>query len=261
MMVPSWFAHGSRDTTVPTRFSRTIAEDLEAHGADYFFKEVEGKSHYLSGFLRGNDLTKQLITWLAERVRDPNPRRVDLATVGLYHGASYWLRIDDAPQAIEDLLGNKNVALVIAGMIALLMLARQKRNSRADLAAAVQVALASGGIIIPIPALATVCTASAFLNPLLIGLIAGFAETLGETTGYFLGYSGRAVITQTRIYLRLEGWMRRRGWVLLFLISVIPNPIFDIIGVAAGALAATVKGAQPSLPLARAIKRLLAGLR
>ena len=96
--------------------------------------------------------------------------------------------------------------------------------------------VASGGIIIPIPALATVCTASAFLNPLFIGLIAGFAETLGETTGYFLGYSGRGIITQTRLYQRLEGWMRRRGWVLLFVISVIPNPIFDIIGVAAGAL-------------------------
>ena len=96
--------------------------------------------------------------------------------------------------------------------------------------------VASGGIIVPVPALATVCTASAFLNPLLIGLIAGFAETLGETTGYFLGYSGRAVITKTRIYQRMEGWMRRRGWMLLFLISVIPNPIFDIIGVAAGAL-------------------------
>ena len=96
--------------------------------------------------------------------------------------------------------------------------------------------VASGGIIIPIPALAAVCTASAFLNPLLIGLIAGFAETLGETTGYFLGYSGRAVIIKTRIYQRLEGWMRRRGWLLLFIISVIPNPIFDIVGVAAGAL-------------------------
>ena len=96
--------------------------------------------------------------------------------------------------------------------------------------------VASGGIIIPVPALASVCTASTFLNPLFIGLIAGFAETLGETTGYFLGYSGRAVITKTRIYQRLEGWMRRRGWMLLFLISVIPNPIFDIIGVAAGAL-------------------------
>ena len=96
--------------------------------------------------------------------------------------------------------------------------------------------VASGGIIIPVPALAAVCTASAVLNPLLIGLIAGFGETLGELTGYFLGYSGRAVITKTRIYQRLEGWMRRRGWMLLFLISVIPNPIFDIIGVAAGAL-------------------------
>ena len=96
--------------------------------------------------------------------------------------------------------------------------------------------VASGGIIIPVPALASVCTASAFLNPLLIGLIAGFAETLGETTGYFLGYSGRTVIIKTRIYQRLEGLMRRRGWLLLFLISVIPNPIFDIVGVAAGAL-------------------------
>jgi ribokinase len=40
-------------------------------------------------------------------------------------------------------------------------------------------------------------------------------------------------------------------------------PLSDAIrwGVAAGALAATVKGAQPSLPRARAIKRLLAGLR
>ncbi len=97
--------------------------------------------------------------------------------------------------------------------------------------------VASGGIIIPVPALAAVCTASGFgLNPLLIGLIAGFAETLGELTGYFLGYSGRAVITQTRLYRRLEGWMRRRGWVLLFLLSVVPNPVFDIAGVAAGAL-------------------------
>ncbi len=55
-------------------------------------------------------------------------------------------------RSVVNLLGNKNVALVIAGMIALLMLARQKRNSRADLAAAVQVALASGGIIILITA-------------------------------------------------------------------------------------------------------------
>lgn len=96
--------------------------------------------------------------------------------------------------------------------------------------------VASGGLIIPVPALATSCTASAFLNPVFIGLIAGTGETLGELTGYFLGYSGRGVMQNGRLYQRLEGWMRRRGWLVLFLLSLIPNPIFDVAGVAAGAL-------------------------
>jgi membrane protein YqaA with SNARE-associated domain len=30
--------------------------------------------------------------------------------------------------------------------------------------------------------------------------------------------------------------MERRGGMLLFLVSIVPNPIFDVIGVAAGAL-------------------------
>ena len=99
--------------------------------------------------------------------------------------------------------------------------------------------VASAGFILPVPALGAVCAAVVppfQLNPLFIGLIAGGAEALGELTGYFLGYSGRAVISQSRIYHRLEGWMERRGGMLLFLVSIVPNPIFDVIGVAAGAL-------------------------
>ena len=99
--------------------------------------------------------------------------------------------------------------------------------------------VASAGFILPIPALGAVCAAIGppfHLNPLFTGLIAGSSEALGELTGYFLGYSGRAVISRTRIYQKLEGWMDRRGWMLLFLVSIVPNPIFDIIGVAAGAL-------------------------
>ena len=96
--------------------------------------------------------------------------------------------------------------------------------------------LASGGLVLPVPALAAVCAASAFLSPLFIGLIAGVAETVGELTGYFLGYSGRGVVSQGSLYRRLEGWMRRRGWLLLFVLAVIPNPVFDLAGVSAGAL-------------------------
>ena len=98
------------------------------------------------------------------------------------------------------------------------------------------VLLASGGLVLPIPSLAAACAAGASLNPLYVGLVAGSAGTLGELTGYFLGYSGRGVLDRSRLYHRMEGWMRRRGWLLLFLVSLIPNPIFDLVGIAAGAL-------------------------
>ena len=99
--------------------------------------------------------------------------------------------------------------------------------------------IASAGFILPVPALGVVCTAVGplfDLNPTFTGLIAGTAEALGELTGYFLGYTGRAAISRTRLYQKLEGWMDRRGWMLLFLVTLVPNPVFDIIGVAAGAL-------------------------
>ena len=34
----------------------------------------------------------------------------------------------------------------------------------------------------------------------------------------------------------MEGWMKTRGWLLIVIISFVPNPVFDIVGVAAGAL-------------------------
>ena len=100
--------------------------------------------------------------------------------------------------------------------------------------------IASAGLIIPVPALGAVCLGGAFsLNPVIVGLVAGSAETVGELTGYFLGYSGQGVVQRSRLYLRLEPWMREREWfplVLLFLVSLVPNPFFDVVGLAAGAL-------------------------
>ena len=98
------------------------------------------------------------------------------------------------------------------------------------------VLLASGGLVLPIPSLATACGAGVLLNPLYVALVAGSAGTLGELTGYYLGYSGRGVVDRTRIYQKMEGWMRRGGWLVLFLLALIPNPIFDLGGIAAGAL-------------------------
>ncbi len=110
--------------------------------------------------------------------------------------------------------------------------------------------LASGSMVLPVPALATVCGASTFLVPLYVGLVAGGAETVGELTGYFLGYSGRGVVGEERVPQRLGTWMRRRAWLLLFLLAFIPNPVFDLAGVTAGAL---------RYPLERFLAVVLAG--
>ena len=98
------------------------------------------------------------------------------------------------------------------------------------------VLVASGGLVLPVPSLATACAAGAFLNPLYVALVAGSAGAVGELTGYFLGYSGRGVLAQNRLYIRMEGWMRRGGWLVLLLVALIPNPLFDVVGIAAGAL-------------------------
>lgn len=96
--------------------------------------------------------------------------------------------------------------------------------------------IASAGLVIPVPAVGAVCAGGVFLNPLFVGLIAGSCETVGELTGYFLGYTGRDVVTKSRLYRRWEPWIQRRGWLPLFGLSLVPNPIFDIVGIAAGAL-------------------------
>ena len=96
--------------------------------------------------------------------------------------------------------------------------------------------LGNATVILPAPSLAAVFAMGAVLNPVLVGLVAGVGEALGELTGYMAGYGGRAVIEDRQMYERLEGWMRRNGAATIFVLSVVPNPVFDLAGIAAGVL-------------------------
>ena len=96
--------------------------------------------------------------------------------------------------------------------------------------------LGNATVILPAPSLAFVFGMGGVLNPLFVGLVAGVGETLGELTGYLAGYGGRAVVEDWQMYDRLERWMQRNGSATIFVLSVIPNPIFDLAGIAAGAL-------------------------
>jgi len=96
--------------------------------------------------------------------------------------------------------------------------------------------LGNATVILPAPSLAAVFAMGGVLEPLLVGLVAGPAEALGELTGYLAGYGGRAVVENRRIYDRLSRWMQHNGAFTLFVLSLIPNPFFDLAGIAAGVL-------------------------
>ena len=96
----------------------------------------------------------------------------------------------------------------------------------------------SASLLFPVPGIAAVCAASGIggLFPLWVILLASLAESMGELTGYLIGFSGRGFIENYYYYPRIERWMERRGWLVLIVVSSIPNFLFDIIGVAAGTL-------------------------
>jgi len=73
------------------------------------------------------------------------------------------------------------------------------------------------------------------IGPIIVGLAGGIGAAIGEITGYIAGYSGRRIIASSRAYGRVEGWMRKWGVMTIFIFSLVPF-VFDLVGIAAGAL-------------------------
>jgi membrane protein YqaA with SNARE-associated domain len=91
-------------------------------------------------------------------------------------------------------------------------------------------------VILPAPGIAIVFTIGSFLNPVGVALAAGAGAALGELSGYLAGFGGQVVIKKGRLYDRLTIWMNTNGKLTVLLLAMIPNPLFDLAGVTAGAL-------------------------
>ena len=96
----------------------------------------------------------------------------------------------------------------------------------------------SASILVPVPGIAAVCVGPSIvgLSPLIVALMASVGESVGELSGYMVGFSGRGFADKNRFYPRIEGWMQKRGGLVLFLASSFPNPFFDFVGIAGGTL-------------------------
>ena len=91
-------------------------------------------------------------------------------------------------------------------------------------------------ILVPVPGLAIVFAMSGVLHPLGVALAAATGGAIGELSGYLAGFSGRAVIENWKRYERITAWVRKYGGPAIMVLAAIPNPFFDLVGVAAGVL-------------------------
>ena len=96
--------------------------------------------------------------------------------------------------------------------------------------------LGNATIIFPAPVFALAFTVGGILNPVLVGIAVGCGAAIGEMTGYLAGFGGRGILEDKEIYRKLTALMTRWGAWIIFLLALIPNPVFDAGGIIAGAL-------------------------
>ena len=94
--------------------------------------------------------------------------------------------------------------------------------------------IANATILLPAPGAALVAAVGAIFNPLGVGLAAGTGGAIGELSGYLAGFSGQAVIERTDVYAKIKPWVDKYGGWAILVLSAIPNPLFDVAGIAAG---------------------------
>jgi membrane protein YqaA with SNARE-associated domain len=103
--------------------------------------------------------------------------------------------------------------------------------------------LANATVLLPAPGVAVVFTmgTSPLFNPFFIGIIAGVGSAIGELSGYLAGFSGQVVVERGAVYDKIDPYMKKFGAATIFVMAAIPNPFFDLAGIAAGALKMPVR--------------------
>lgn len=96
--------------------------------------------------------------------------------------------------------------------------------------------LVNATILIPVPGVMFTSAMGAVFNPFWVAIAAGLGAAIGELFGYLAGYSGQAIVEKGERYERVSRWMEKNGDLSILFLSFVPNPLFDLAGIIAGAL-------------------------
>jgi membrane protein YqaA with SNARE-associated domain len=91
-------------------------------------------------------------------------------------------------------------------------------------------------LLLPAPSFLVALAGGGVFNPLIVGVVAAAGGTIGELTGYLAGVSGTSLVGNPLDSQRIQHSIKRYGLLTIFVLAALPNPLFDIAGMAAGAL-------------------------
>ena len=126
------------------------------------------------------------------------------------------------------------------------------------------VLLRSASVVLPMPGGGVILAAGGLLDsawgipaPLLVGVVAGFAESLGEFTGYGAGLGGSKMLDKRPMYHRVKRWVQRRAFLTVFAMSFTPGPLFDVAGLAAGASRVPIRVFYPAVLIGKIMRDII----
>src|SRR5574341_591435 len=127
-------------------------------------------------------------------------------------------------------------ALLLAGSIALssASIDFQRFSAYGYLGVFIATLIGSATLFFPVPNVATVFVGGILFNPFGVALASGLGSTIGETVGYYFGVSGEPLVSNSKWHGIITDWIRQYGGGAVFLFALIPNPLFDIVGLVSG---------------------------
>lgn len=95
--------------------------------------------------------------------------------------------------------------------------------------------ISSATLFIPAPSWIFVVSMGRILNPYLVGFAAGIGSGTGEITGYIAGKGVSRLINEER-FNKYKDRIQKNDLLAIGILAFIPNPLFDVAGLAAGSL-------------------------
>ncbi|RLC90687.1 MAG: hypothetical protein DRI37_00710 [Chloroflexi bacterium] len=92
----------------------------------------------------------------------------------------------------------------------------------------------STATVLPIPHLGFTTAMGSVLDPWWVGLAGGTGDAIGALMGYLAGHAVEDVADRWKFYPTVERWMRTNGDLTVFLMNLVPIPVYNTPGIAAG---------------------------